>query len=115
MSGFTSAKRNIARHEITVWMLHYGGNHAVHQVSIALLDSNSSVVALTCLKCDCSMISSLMITDSTPNMSGYEIKMLRGTYTAATVNQVHDVMFLKSNRARSKHMYVQRQLETDLT
>lgn len=42
MSGFTSAKRNITRHEITVWTLHYGGNHAMHRVSIALLDSSGS-------------------------------------------------------------------------
>jgi len=55
-----------------------------------------------------------MITDSTPNTSGLEIKTERGTYTAATVKQVYDVMFLKSNRARSKHMKVQGQLETDL-
>lgn len=79
-------------------------NHAVHQVKIALLDLNNSVVALSSQKLNRSVISPLMITDSTPNMSGREIKMQRGTYTAATVNRVHDVMFHKGNRARSKHM-----------
>lgn len=47
MSGFMSAKCNMARHEITVWMLHYGQNQAVHRVKITLLDLNNSVVALT--------------------------------------------------------------------
>lgn len=63
-------KRDIARRVITVWMLGCGWNHAVHWVSTTELDLNKSAVALLALKRDPSMISSLMITDSTPNISG---------------------------------------------
>lgn len=66
MSGFASAKCNIARHEITVWILQYGRNQAPHRVNIAPLDSNSSHVALGSLKRGRSVISSLMISDWTP-------------------------------------------------
>lgn len=56
MSGFASAKCNIARHEITVWIPQYGRNQAPHRVNIALLDSNSSHVALGSLKSFCDLI-----------------------------------------------------------
>lgn len=45
-----SAECNIANHEITLWMLHYGRNHAVYPLDIVLLDLNGQVVALYCTK-----------------------------------------------------------------
>lgn len=50
MSGFVSAKCNITRHEIAVWILQYGRNQALHSVNIALLDLNDALVALGSLQ-----------------------------------------------------------------
>lgn len=63
-------KCNIARHVITVWMFHCGRIHAGHKVSTKQLDLENSAAAVPSLKRDPSVISSLMITDSTPNTSG---------------------------------------------
>lgn len=69
MSGFVSAKCNITRHEIALWILEYGQNQALHSGNIALLDLND---ALGSLQQNCSAISSVMISDSSPNLSRVE-------------------------------------------
>lgn len=50
MSGFVSAKCNITRHEIGVWILQYGRNQGLHSVNIALLDLNDALAALGSLR-----------------------------------------------------------------
>lgn len=59
-------------------------------------------------------LSDLIANDNWLNSKHEQAERLKRS-EVPTVNQVHDVMFLKSNRARSKHMKVWGQLETDLT
>lgn len=65
-----SQKCDIARHVITEWMFHRGRIHAGHEVSAIQLDLENTAAALLHLERDPSVMSSLMITDSTPNTSG---------------------------------------------
>lgn len=72
MSGFVSATCNLSRREITVWRLQYGRNQALRSVDIALLDRTDALVALDSMQHNCSAVSSVMISDSSPDLSGVE-------------------------------------------
>lgn len=80
--------------------------------------SRSSLHELWCSSSpqhNCLVISSLMITDWTLNMSRVRYyNAVRHLHATATLKQLHDVMFLISSRVRSEHG-LQDQLQTYFT
>lgn len=94
MSESMSAKSNTTRHEITVW----------YKVMLEIIAYTRSSTYRLCrsgsLNRDGAVISSLMITDWNPNRR--RVRDAKLCYTMATVEKIHDIMFLNNNRATSK-------------
>lgn len=107
MSGLLSAKCNIARHEISIWMLEYGQN----LVHIALLDLNDRSVALVSLQCNCSAMSSVMTSDSIPNFS--QVERFWGTLQCSKPGLWCNVYQKRQSKVQTQ--ILGGQLETDFT
>lgn len=108
--GWSVPEPDIARGVITVWMLCRGRNRTAGRVITASgATSRSEARSLRDLIANDNWLGS-----KHERGERWE-KATRHLQCSYSKKQVHDVMFLKSNRARSKHMKVQGQLETDLT